>query len=270
MKDLDIHLFQEIFFSDNEYVFFVFVLAYLRLYAFFTVSPILGLAMQHSLVKQGILISLSFFLLPSFYNIDTYNEIPSYSLLLLAFKEIGLGVCLAFLTSLVFLGIEMFSSLVNAQLGASLNEIANGKTNSSPLGVTISQLYIVYLFSGGGFFLILSVLYQSYFLWPVLAPLPDIDHSNAIAIIINTVSLLFKIMISFAGPFIIAFLITDIITSIWGKYAPQTNILILSLPVKVLLFSILIYLEIIILYKSFDIYSYLIADTLDTFKKVFL
>src|SRR5690606_2707958 len=94
-------------------------------------------------------------------------ELGAIELVLLVGKEVFVGLVMGFLIAIPFWVFEAVGFVVDNQRGASLGSTINPATgnDSSPMGILFNQAFMVFFLVGGGFNLMLTVLYDSFRLW---------------------------------------------------------------------------------------------------------
>ncbi|KAA0090461.1 EscT/YscT/HrcT family type III secretion system export apparatus protein [Paraburkholderia sp. T12-10] len=103
--------------------------------------------------------------------------LPLADWIALAAKEAALGATLATLIAAPFWAIEAAGTYVDYQRGGNPQALdPSASADASMFGAMLQQALVVFLIYTGGFSVLLDVVWTSYTLWPVLAPLPALAH----------------------------------------------------------------------------------------------
>jgi type III secretion protein T len=208
----------------------------------FTVIPVFSQPIFPAMIRNGVMVMLSLTLLPL-----TKEQLSGITLdipmmALLIFKEAILGLLLGYSMSLPFWAARGAGLVLDMQRGAMTGMFFSPTIGNmvSPLGNLLAQLAITLVFTSGGFMLLLHTLMLSYQVWPLDKFLPELTPETAIYFVKQLDTLMYTTLL-IAGPFIGIMLIIDIGTGLVGRYLPQLNIFLLSMPIKsALVFLILI------------------------------
>lgn len=104
-----------------------------------------------------------------------------FEMLVVLAKEVVLGLCIGLLASLPFFALKAGGEIIDSFRG----ETDSG--HADPVGESISTLGTVFLllgfslfFSTGGLWQLGAILYRSYAIWPVFAPLPALAEGSGV------------------------------------------------------------------------------------------
>ncbi len=148
-------------------------------------------------------------------------------------NEILLGFVLGFAAMCVFAGLQFAGQIISFQLGFSLINVIDPQSNVESTVFSYLQNYIGLLFflliNGHHWFLL--AVNQSFSVLPVggiqiQAPLVEYMVRLSAEILV--------IALRIAGPVIAVTVITDVIMGVIGRTAPQINIIIVGMPLKLL------------------------------------
>jgi flagellar biosynthetic protein FliR len=176
----------------------------------------------------------AFVLAPSLPLNDIPPELGLSSITGLLVGEILLGLILGFAALCVFAGFQFAGQMISFQLGFSLIKIIDPQSNVEAPVFSFLQNYIGVLFflliNGHHWFLL--AINESFTSLPVGGV-----HMGG-ALVEHLVRLSADVLViglRIAGPVIAVGIITDIIVGVVGRTAPQINILIVGMPLKVLI-----------------------------------
>jgi flagellar biosynthetic protein FliR len=219
------------FFSTAEILRFAIVLT--RISGIMILAPFFSNQLFPAQVKIAFTLVTAFILAPSL----PLNRIPVDmglgGLVLTVFGELCVGLLLGFSALCVFAGLQFAGQIVSFQLGFSLINIIDPQSNvDSPVFSFLYSyigLLLFLLINGHHWFL--QAIHESFGILgvggiPIQAPLAEQ--------IVRMSAQLFVIGVRVAGPIIAVTVITDVLIGIVGRTAPQINILIVGMPLKLL------------------------------------
>jgi len=147
--------------------------------------------------------------------------------------EILSGILLGFAASCVFAGLQFAGQVISFQLGFSLINQIDPQTNVEAPVFSFLHGYVGLLF-----FLLING--HHWFLLAIsdsFGPLPIGGfriHGSLLAWLLELSAQILVIGLRIAGPVIVVTIITDIVLGIIGRAAPQIQILIVGMPLKIL------------------------------------
>lgn len=209
----------------------LFLLVFMRISSFFVVSPGFSLKGMPVWMKISLAAGIA---VPVFSLAGSLTEllsVPQFALL--GIKEILFGSAIGFVTKLFFTAVDIAGSFVDYQVGFSMAEVFDPSW-----GVSSSYFGKVYYWTAMSIFfltdihhLMIRLLVHSFELFPVSAlAVGDFGVEG----ILKLFSATFEMAFQLAAPFIIVALLTEILLGVLSRTVPQINVLILSMPLKVL------------------------------------
>lgn len=214
-----------------------------RILVAFNVIPIFSQPIFPAMVRNGVMVILSLSLLPLTREqlVGIKLDIPMFALLI--FKESVIGLLLGYSMSIPFWAARGAGLVMDMQRGSMSGMFFSPTIGNmvSPLGNLLAQLAITLAFTSGGFMLLLQTLMFSYQVWPLDRMFPDLNPQTA-TYFVKQLDVLMYTTLLIAGPFIGVMFIIDIGTGLVGRYLPQLNVFILSMPIK----SALVFLMLIV------------------------
>ncbi len=228
-----------------------------RVTAAFVMIPFFSREMlPGALIKNGIIMSVSMFLVPV--NIATAEAMSLYTFdtLLLLLKEMFIGLVIGFLVAIPFWAIESVGFFIDNQRGATMASSLNPLTGSqtSPLGILLNQVSSTLFFVSGTFVLFMEGLYRSYKIWPLVSFIPEIKPT-VVLFFIDQIGFMLLLAVVLSGPPIIAMFLSEFCFALINRFAPQLNVFVLSMPVKsaVGTFILIIYMHALFGYMHEDV-----------------
>jgi flagellar biosynthesis protein FliR len=148
-------------------------------------------------------------------------------------SEIMFGVIIGLAATFVFAGIQFAGQVISFQLGFSLINLIDPQTNVESSVFSFLQNYIALLFfllmNGHHWFLLaIKDSFQSLPVGGIRLSTPIMENMIYLSAQILIIGL------RIAGPVIAVSMITDIVMGVLGRTAPQVNILIVGMPLKLL------------------------------------
>jgi flagellar biosynthesis protein FliR len=212
---------------------FRFVIVLLRISGLMLFAPLFSSQTIPMMIRAAFVLVTALILAPSLPLSAVPAELSLSVVAGLVASEILSGVLLGFAASCVFAGLQYAGQIISFQLGFALINQIDPQTNVESPVFSFIQNYVGLLFfmliNGHHWFLL--AVNQSFTTLPVGGvhlQLPVIEHLVALS------SQIFVIGLRIAGPVIAVAAITDIILGIIGRAAPQIQILIVGMPLKLL------------------------------------
>lgn len=232
-----------------------FLLIFCRIASFFVVAPVFSSRNVPSTFKIG----LSFFVALLAFSGLGAQPVPMDSLYIISIiKEILVGLFLGFIGYLFFTVVQIAGSFIDMQMGLSMANIYDPMTGvSSPITGNLKFMVAILLFLAfNGHHLLLQAIVDSYQWIPLqndaFARLYGGDMSEfMVRTFTDTFSLAFKM----AAPLVAALFLTDVGLGILARTAPQFNIFVIGVPLKIIVGLILL--------------SFVFPDMLHLFENVF-
>lgn len=224
----------------------VYLMITARFFGLMFIFPLFSKTYLTSMLK--ILLSLSFALIV----FPAYSTLHmDQSLVLSIFymvKEFVLGVMIGYVVSIPLWVIEACGNLIDTQRGEQMGAIVSNSTGnpSSSIGKLVLQAFIVYFISINGLLFVLEFAYRSFTIFPLDSVLPLIGEKFAVNYI-DLFKSFFMWSILLALPVVIMMFVVELILGLISSFLPQTNVTVLSMPIKssVGIFVLIVYLSVL-------------------------
>jgi flagellar biosynthetic protein FliR len=160
-------------------------------------------------------------------------------------KEVLVGLLLGFVSYLYFTAIQVAGSFIDIQMGFGMANVFDPMTGaSSPMignfKFTIAML--LFLSLNGHHFLLKGIM-DSYQWVPLQGQLFERIYSGEVSqFILTAFAEMFSIAFQLAAPLIVALFLTDTGLGILAKVAPQFNIFVIGMPLKILIGFLILFL----------------------------
>jgi len=222
-------------FSEAEIICFALML--LRISACMVVLPIFGSNLIPPPVKILLSLVTCFVLFPvlktSAVLPTTSLEVWKDSLILLALREVFVGVFMGFLARFLFIGVEVAGQILSFSLGYSTVQLLNPAFgDSGTMMDEFETLLATLLFLAiNGHHIFFEAIYRSFQLAPVGVLSFNVKGLAALTFMSQEV---FTVGVKLAGPMIAVILFLNIALGIVGRAVPQINVFVISFPVNIL------------------------------------
>ncbi|MCZ4329443.1 type III secretion system export apparatus subunit SctT [Castellaniella denitrificans] len=204
-----------------------------RLLAMCAMLPLFNRQLLPGLLRYGICAALGLVLVPMVMPRYAELDLGTAALLLLIAKEVFIGLVMGYLVALPFWIFEAVGFVIDNQRGASLGATINPATgnDSSPMGILFNQAFMVFFLVGGGFTLMLTLLYDSFRLWDLWSWSPTL-RADSIPLMLDQLSRFMRLVLLFAAPAIVAMFLAELGLALVSRFAPQLQVFFLAMPIK--------------------------------------
>jgi type III secretion protein T len=207
-------------------------LVFARMIAIFSIVPFLSSILKGQ-IRNGVIVSLCLIMLPAILPTVPTSIESLQTLMSIIGKEVLIGFLLGFVISIPFWAIEGIGFIIDNQRGASMASIMNPMSGeqTSLYGSLLLQLAAIIFFTSGGFQAFLSVIFESYRIWPIQSFFPKPDEAFAL-FFLEQMDYLMELIILYAAPIVIAVFIAEFGLGLVNRFAQQLNVFSLSMPIK--------------------------------------
>ncbi|SDL85933.1 type III secretion protein T [Modicisalibacter muralis] len=213
------------------------------------ITPAFNRLGMTGILRSAVAVTLSLpLIVPTFEALSTMEPLSAFTIAALLIKELLIGVLIGLVFGIPFWAAEVAGELVDLQRGSTMAQLLDpmGSTESGVTSTLLSVMLVAMFFITGGFLLLLDGFYQSYALWPVGELMPQMEARTALA----ALGLLDQIMgigVLMIAPLVIAILVADLMMAYLARMAPNLHVFDLSLPIKNLLFTVLMLIYLVFL-----------------------
>ncbi|KTD87564.1 flagellar biosynthetic protein FliR [Paenibacillus etheri] len=214
----------------------VFLLIFCRITAFFVVVPVFSSQGVPTTFKIGI----SFFVaLVVFSANGTGLTIPQdFSYILLIMREVLIGLLLGFIGYLMFMAIQTAGSFIDIQIGFGIANVIDPMTGTSApiLGNFKYMIALLMFLSMNGHHHLLDAIVYSYKWIPMNNDLflRMVDGSLS-EFLIRTFAQSFVLAFQMSAPLVTALFLTDVGLAFLARTAPQYNVFVIGVPLKIII-----------------------------------
>ena len=203
-----------------------------RIQVAFAIIPLFNKQMMPAMLRSGIAIGLSLLLLPPVLaSFATIPETPT--LVAIVVKEGFLGLLIGYSVAALFWAVEGVGFFIDNQRGASIASTLDPLTgnDSSPLGILFNQAFVVYFMVAGGFGVLMTLLYASYAVWPVLTYFPSLPI-DGVSVFAGIFGGIVKLAVLLSSPVIVAMMLAEMGLALMSRFVPQLQVFFLAMPIK--------------------------------------
>lgn len=207
-------------------------LASLRLTAAFALLPPMGETFLRGFTRQGFITIIALFIafgVP----VSAVEGLGFYELLAHGGKEVVIGLMMGFAGAQVFWIAQSVGAYIDTQSGFNNVQLTNPLSGqqSTPVSDLLLNVVVVVFFSMGGMLVFLGAVFDSFHVWPLLAPLPDWQKVGDLFAADQTQSMMAGV-VKFAAPMLIVLMLIDLGFGLVTRSASKLEVSSLSQPVK--------------------------------------
>lgn len=204
-----------------------------RILALCAMLPLFNRQLLPGLLRYAVGAAMGLILVPALAPGYAAADFTWIDIILLVVKEVFVGLVLGFLVAIPFWIFEAVGFVIDNQRGASLGAVINPGTgnDSSPLGILFNQAFMVFFLVGGGFALMLTMLYDSFRLWDLWHWTPALQRES-ISLMLDQLSRMARMVFLFAAPAIVAMFLAELGLALVSRFAPQLQVFFLAMPIK--------------------------------------
>ncbi|WP_262416604.1 flagellar biosynthetic protein FliR [Paenibacillus sinensis] len=213
----------------------VFMLIFCRITAFFVVVPVFS----SRNIPMSFKIGLSFFVSLVVFTARGTGIVvqEDLNLVLLIVREVLIGLLLGFIGYLMFMMIQTAGSFIDMQIGFAIANVIDPMTGvSAPLLGNFKYMIALLLFLGmNGHHYLIDAIVSSYNWVPldnsILSKMMDGSLSD---FLIRTFGQAFMLALQMSAPLVTALFLTDIGLAFLARTAPQYNVFVIGVPLKII------------------------------------
>ncbi|MFH0918892.1 MAG: flagellar biosynthetic protein FliR [Fibrobacterota bacterium] len=210
-----------------------FLMAFVRITSMIAVLPILGSRGTPVTVKLGLSVILTMILFPLL--AVRVLEIPTglFSFSVLVAKELFIGITMGFAASLIFAILQYGSYIMDQEMSFTFAETFDPMTETSttPIAQLNAVIFSVMFLILGGHRLLIMAMANAF----EIIPLGSVRfNAGPIAWQMTRMTgAIFNVGLAFAAPVVVTLIITTAVLGIIARTAPQLNIFIVGLPLRI-------------------------------------
>jgi type III secretion protein T len=203
-----------------------------RFLGFFSLLPLLTKEVLPMTLRMGLVSCLGLVLVPMLLEPALQERPPMQSAFILG-REAVLGTVIGLVMAIPLWAMEAMGNIVDTQRGTSMSQVLNPLTGqeASPLGQLFNQSIVTFLFTTGGFLVALSVVYDSFLLWPVFDVWPGFGP-DAGGVMLGLLDHLMLLTVLLSAPVVFAMFLAESGLALVSRFVPQLQVFFLAMPIK--------------------------------------
>jgi type III secretion protein T len=210
----------------------IIALCSLRFLAALYVLPATGPSSIQGLSRAGLVVILASYVafgVP----LEAVQHLNTVQWFSYALKESMIGLLIGFSASTVLWTAQCVGALIDTQTGYNNMQMTNPMQGeqSTPVSNILLQFVVTVFFMIGGMLAFLQVMFDSFKIWPILAPLPSMNGTSDV-FVIKTTDALMTGVVKFAAPVLIVLILIDLGFGLVARTAEKLEPMSLSQPIK--------------------------------------
>jgi flagellar biosynthesis protein FliR len=226
--------------------------------------PILNSDEVPQRLKAALSFFLSLILFPTLPHVAVAipESVPAY--IMLAVKEIYIGLVMGFAGTFVFAGLRFAGSWIDAETGFNMMQMMNpmAQEEDTPIGHLMFILFILLLLCTGGYMFYLQAIAESFRLIPLAVA--DAASGGMVAVFLRMSTGAFLVGMKVAAPVVATLFLSSIGLAIIARIMPQMNVWMVGMPMKLALGMMTMIFALPMMWQAFlkeqeDIHGYWIV-----------
>ena len=209
-----------------------FILVLTRIGAFLALAPVFSWGTIPRRIKVCIMIILSLFFVGAAGPMAFSGTLRGVQAALLIAQELLYGASLGLICWMLFSTVRIAARIAGRQMGMAMANVLDPVTgqNAQPMSVLLEIIFILLFLAANGHHMLLMVIARSYESFPT-GTIPNLE--DLLKGVILGGSTMLKMALKMAAPILGAFLLMMVVLAVMARIAPESNILFLSLPLRV-------------------------------------
>lgn len=208
------------------------LLIFIRILGIFSVAPVFGHAQLPPQVKVAFSVLLSLILLPVVKSPDPALANEVFLLGSAVLKEFIVGIVIGYVTTLLFVAIQLAGEAIDVQMGFGMASIADPLlgTHTSIMGQFLYLTATIFFLVTNGHHHLLTGLAQSF----QAVPLDGFVMTSLLyERVLGLIAQFFLIGLRIGGPVMLSVFLADLALGLLGRNLPQMNLMVIGFPIKV-------------------------------------
>ncbi|CAM3142231.1 flagellar biosynthetic protein FliR [Paenibacillus lupini] len=215
----------------------IFLLIFCRMTSFFVVAPLFSMKGVPSTFKIGLGFFLSLIVFMTYGLKETMVPMDAEYILYI-FREVLIGLMMGYVVYLFMTVVQTAGALMDMQIGFAMSNVIDPMTGvSAPLLGNFKYMLLIMVFLAvNGHHYLLTALMDSYKWMPLSNELFAAIYNGSISeFLTRAVGNAFLLALQVAAPLVIAMFLTDVGLGLLAKTAPQYNVFVIGIPLKLLI-----------------------------------
>jgi flagellar biosynthetic protein FliR len=210
------------------------LVGFLRVSGFMFTTPVFGSKLVPTMIRVWLALLVAVVLMPALRTAGELPVITSGAFMIVAVREVLLGLLIGFVSSFFIYGVEFAGHVVGLQMGFGTSTLFDPLTEAevSVLGTFKGMLAVTLFLVTNGHHEVLSTFVSSYRMIP--AGGSGLAAAGIGGMVAATASI-FSVAVRVSIPILSALLMAEVGLALLAKTVPQMNIFVVGFPVKVML-----------------------------------
>jgi len=210
------------------------LVSFLRVSGFMFTTPVFGSKLVPTMVRVWLALLVAVLLMPSLKGVGELPAIGSGAFMIVAAREVLLGLLIGFVSSFFLYGVEFAGHVVGLQMGFGTSTLFDPVTETevSVLGTLKGMLAVTLFLVVNGHHQVLSTFASSYRMIP---PGGSGLAAAGVGGMVAATASIFNVAVRVSIPMLSALLMAEVGIAMLAKTVPQMNIFVVGFPVKVML-----------------------------------
>lgn len=221
----------------------IFLLVLARMAGLVLVNPVFGRSGLPMMVRMGLVLSLSVFVLPAAETgAAAVSGLATFAMAEALVKEILMGIVIGYVFQLFFYMMHVAGDLLDTVFGFSMGKVMDpvSGTQASVFGQFLQVFFFLYFFATGSHLLMVKIFAYTYEVVPV--GVTDFVSKAMLSYMVNLFGTVFGLVVRLALPFVAAEFILEVTMGVLMKLIPQIHVFVINIQSKILLGLILMML----------------------------
>ena len=231
---------------------FLFALVLCRIGGLFAALPVFGGRRLPARIKILAVVSITLVCMPVLKITPPVIPADSFGVAFIVFKEVMIGLTLAFITQVIFAAVEFSGQIIGMQMGFSIASVIDPTMGNQTQIMSVMQGLLATLF-----FLSLNIHHS--FIRAIadsfdLIPLGGWNMSEALLkFLINVTTDVFILGIRLASPVMVSLLLASVVLGVMARAFPQMNVFMVSFPLNIALGFLVLGMTLLLFFHVLEI-----------------
>jgi flagellar biosynthesis protein FliR len=210
------------------------LVGFLRVSGFMFTTPVFGSKLVPTMIRVWLALLVALVLVPSLTAAGSLPPIGSGAFLIIATREVLIGLLIGFVSSFFLYGVEFAGHVVGLQMGFGTSTLFDPitETEVSVLGTFKGMLALTLFLVINGHHEVLSTFAASY---RAIPPGGTPLAAAGVGPLVAATAGIFNVAVRVSIPMLSALMMAEIGIALLAKTVPQMNIFVVGFPVKILL-----------------------------------
>lgn len=209
------------------------LIASARILPAITVAALFPADLFPALLRNSIVLSLSLAIYPHIAASMPDQSLAPLAWLALIGKEVLIGALIGSSVGILIRAFEAVGTMIDVQVGLSNAQLFDpfGGHEAGPYSSLMTRLAIVLFVVGGGMYVLVTLLLESFRLWPVASFYPTLG-AGLVDYASQSLGSIAELIVRLAAPVILVLVLIDLGFGLINRVVPQLNVFFFTMPIK--------------------------------------